>query len=150
VLASDGACATPEETEADENASQRVAAKANLTAEVVLDEDGTLTAHNLDVTGDQDTVVVTRSNPTNVLFVNDTAENRRLVLDLGTRAEVDEETGDTIPDTEEPAQHCTQLVEEGGSQLLTFSIPTSSTYADSPYRLFVPGVEGAEVEVIVP
>jgi hypothetical protein len=150
VLAEDGECDTPDETEADENASQNVAAKANLTAEVVLGEDESLVAHNLGVTGDQDTVVVTRANPTNVLFINDTDEERRLVLDLGVRAEVDEATGDTIPDTEVPAQLCTQLTEEGGSQLLTFSIPTSSSYADSPYRLFVPGVDGAEVEVLVP
>ena len=92
----------------------------------------------------------TRSNPTNVLFINESSEDRRLVLDLGTRAEIDEETGDTIPDTEVPAQLCTQLVEEGGSQLLTFSIPTSSAVAEPPYRFVVPGVDGAEVEVLVP
>jgi hypothetical protein len=152
VLAEEGECETPEETEADEHASQNVGAKANLTAEVTLDGDERLTAENLDVAGDADAgvVIVTRANPTNVLFRNESSEERRLVLDLGTRAEVDEETGDTLPDTEVPAQLCTQLVEEGGTQLLTFSIDTSSTYAETPYRFFVPGVEGAEVEVLVP
>jgi hypothetical protein len=150
ALADEGQCDNPEETEADENASQDVAAIANLTAEVILREDATLVAENLGVTGDQNTVIVTRGNPTNILFRNETEEDRRLVLDLGTRAEVDPQTGDTIPDTEVPAQECTQLVKEGGDQLLTFSIPTSSAYAESPYRLFVPGVEGAEVAVLVP
>ncbi len=91
---------------------------------MILRDDETLVAKNLGVTGEQEQVVVTRANPTNVLFVNESAEDRRLVLDLGTRAEIDEETGDTLPDTEVPAQVCTQLVEEGGSQLLTFSIVT--------------------------
>ena len=67
-LADDGECDTPEETEADEHASQNVAAKANITAEVTLRDDDTLVAHNLGVTGDQDKVVVTRANPTNVLL----------------------------------------------------------------------------------
>jgi hypothetical protein len=70
------------------------------------------------------------------------------VLDLGTRSETDE-TGETIPDREVPNQLCTQLVEEGGSQLMTFSIPTPSRYADTPYRFVVPGVDGAEVPVEV-
>ena len=63
---------------------------------------------------------------------------------------VDEDTGDTIPDTEVPAQLCTQLVEDGGSQLLTFSIVTRSALAETGYRFIVPGVDGAEVEVLVP
>lgn len=148
-LAEDGECATTEETEADEHASQTVAAKANVAAELILTEDGTLVAKNLGVTGDQDRVVVTKNNPTNVIFRNESAEERRLVLDLGTRPEVDA-AGDTVPDTEVPDQRCTTLVADGGDQLLTFSIPTSSSVADSPYRFVVPGVDGAEVEVLVP
>jgi hypothetical protein len=149
ALAEDGECDTPEETEADERASQNVAAKANVTAEVTLRDDDTLDAHNLGVTGTMDKVVVTRANSTNVLFRNESAEERRLVLDLGTEPETDE-TGETIPDTEVPRQLCTQLVEEGGTQLLTFSIPTPTRYATTPYRFIVPGVDGAEVLVEVP
>ena len=149
ALAADGECATPEETEADEHASQNVAAKANVTAEVTLRDDDTLDAHNLGVTGTMDKVVVTRANATNVLFRNESAEERRLVLDMGTAPETDE-TGATVPDTEVPRQLCTQLVEEGGTQLLTFSIPTPTRYAATPYRFIVPGVDGAEVIVEVP
>jgi hypothetical protein len=149
-LAASGECATPDETEADEDASQSVAAKANLTAEIVLQSDGTLVAKNLGVTGEQDSLVVVRNNPTNVRFINETDEPRRLVLDLGTRPEVDEATGDTIPDTEEPNQICTAIADEDGSQFLTFTIARSSSLAASPYRFFVPGVDGAQMEVLVP
>ena len=149
-LAASGECATPDETEADEDASQSVAAKANLTAEILLRSDGTLVAKNLGVTGEQDFLVVVRNNPTNVRFVNQTDEPRRLVLDLGTRPEVDEATGDTIPDTEEPNQICTAIADEDGSQFLTFTIARSSSLAASPYRFFVPGVDGAQMEVLVP
>jgi hypothetical protein len=148
ALSAEGKCDTTEETEADEHASQTVAAKANVSAEITLQEDGGLTVHNLGVVGDQEAVVVTRANSTNVRFRNETGEERRLVLDLGTRSETDE-TGETIPDREVPNQLCTQLVEEGGSQLMTFSIPTPSRYADTPYRFVVPGVDGAEVPVEV-
>jgi hypothetical protein len=149
-LASTGECATADETAADEDASQSVAAKANLTAEIVLRSDDTLVAKNLGVTGEQNSLVVVRNNPTNVRFVNESEEPRRLVLDLGTRPEVNEATGDTIPDTEEPNQICTTLADEDGSQFLTFTIPTSSSLAKQPYRFFVPGVDGAEMEVLVP
>ena len=148
-LAADGDCATAEETEADEHASQNVAAKANVTAEVTLQDDDTLVAHNLGVTGTTDKVVVTRANPTNVLFHNESSEDRRLVLDMGTAPETDE-TGATVPDTEVPHQLCTQLTEEGGTQLLTFSLATPTRYATTPYRFIVPGVDGAEVLVEVP
>jgi len=148
ALSAEGQCSSTDETEADEHASQNVAAKANIAAEITLGKDGTLTAHNLGLVGDQESVSVVRANSTNVRFRNESDEDRRLVLDLGTRAETDE-TGETIPDREVPNQLCTQLVEDGGSQLLTFSIPTPSRYADAPYRFVVPGVDGAEVPVNV-
>ena len=53
ALAAEGECDTTEETEADEHASQTVAAKANITAEVTLHDDDTLVAHNLGVTGSE-------------------------------------------------------------------------------------------------
>lgn len=148
ALSAEGQCSSTDETEADEHASQNVAAKANIAAEITLGKDGTLTAHNLGLVGDQESVSVVRANSTNVRFRNESDEDRRLVLDLGTRAETDE-TGETIPDREVPNQLCTQLVEDGGSQLMTFSIPTPSRYADTPYRFVVPGVDGAEVPVNV-
>lgn len=144
-----GECDLSEETEADENASQSVSAKASLAGEIILRPDGTLVADNAGVEGSEDVLVVNRATPTNVLFVNDSSVDRRLFLDLGTRPELDE-TGAPIEDTAVPFQYCTALVEDGGRQLLTFSIPTASAFAEQPYRFIVPGVPDAEVEVLVP
>jgi hypothetical protein len=149
-LAAEGECDTPDETEADDNASQNVAAKANLTAEIILESDGTLVARSEGVDEPLSTLVLVRNNPTNVLFRNESDDDRRLVLDLGTRPEVDEATGETVPDTKVANQICTTLVEDGGSQFMTFSIAEPSELAENPYRFVVPGVDGAEVGVVVP
>jgi hypothetical protein len=47
---------------------------------------------------------------------------------------------------------CTPLVEENGEHLLTLLFPKSSAASDEghPYTIEVPGVEGQELEVIVP
>jgi hypothetical protein len=150
ALATDGKCGEAAETEADHSSSQSVAAKANVTAELTLANDGTLTARPLGIPAGQSTLTITRANTTNVIFRNETSEPRRLVLDLGTRPVVDEETGDTVPDETEPNQICTQLADNGGSQLMTFSVAVPSWAAEQPYAFVVPGVEGARVEVIVP
>jgi hypothetical protein len=150
ALAADGKCDDAAETEADEKSSQSVAAKANITAELILRDDGTLMAKALGVTEEQSTLTVTRANPTNVIFRNESSEPRRLVLDLGTRPVVDEATGDTVPDETVPNQKCTQLADDGGSQLMTFSITVPSWAADAPYAFTVPGVDTAKVEVVVP
>ena len=142
-VAAAGECGE-EETEADENASQSVSDKANLFAEITLAGDGTLHATELDIPGETTTLTFQRANPTNVLFVNETDDERRLVLEYAVRAENAE--GDIEP---VPTQECTQLVEEGGSQLLTFTIDLSST-AFGPFQFVVPGVEGQSIEVIVP
>ena len=108
--------AATEETEADENASQSVSDKANLFAEITLADDGTLLATELDIPGETTTLTFQRANPTNVLFVNETDEERRLVLEYAVRAE----NAETDELEAVPAQQCTPLVEEGGSQLMTF------------------------------
>ena len=148
-LGAEGLCDDPMETHADTKASQSVAAKANVTATLTLSEDGELTAQPLGMPSGQTSLTVTRANPTNVLFENHSDEDRRLVLNLGTAAATTE-TGDTIPDETKPVQLCTQLTEEGGTQLLTFSIPVASWAASEPYSFTVPGVDGAMLEVHVP
>jgi hypothetical protein len=150
VLAEDGKCTEMAETEADKDSSQSVAAKASITAEITLHGDGTLTAKTAGVNGDVTSLTITRANPTNVLFKNDSDEPRRLVLDLGTEPKVDEATGDTIPGETVPNQVCTQLADDGGSQLLTFSVAVPSWAAAEPYAFVVPGVDGAKIPVTVP
>ncbi len=147
-LALEGLCESPEETEADENASQTVANTANLAARVTLD-DGGLEATVVGSNGEAvDPVVFPRSNPSNVLFTNRTSEPRRLSLDLGP-ADAEEGEGDGEGHADR-IQACTTLVEENSQQLLTFTIGVPSIAVEGGYRFFVPGVEGAELAVDVP
>ncbi len=149
-IAAEGHCDTAEEVEADEHASQNVAAKANIHGEIILHEDGTLVARTIGIAGESTSITITRANATNIRFRNEAGEDRRLVLNLGERPAVDEATEETIPDETVPIQYCTALVEDGGSQLLTFSIPDSSTITGTAYSFTVPGVDGQAVEVVVP
>lgn len=143
-LGEHGACGV-EETHADDNNSQTVAATANIAATLTLREDGTLVARNEGLPGTQDRVIIPRANVTNVRFVNESSEPRRLVLNAGTRR-----SDPNDPDSEEvPFQLCTALVEEGGTQFLTFTINRSSAHVDDPMEFVVPGVEGAVVELVV-
>ena len=148
-LAAEGECDTAEETEADEHASQTVAAKANVTAEVTLNEDGTLVAQNLGVTGDQDTVVVTRSNPTNVLLPQ--REQRGAPARARPRHAAGARRGGRGDPRHRDAQPAVHRARRGWRQpAADVPIPTPSSVADSPYAFFVPGVEGARLEVVVP
>ncbi len=119
-VAAAGECSL-EEIEADDNAPQTVSDKANLFAELTVTDDAELVATQLDVPGETESLTFQRANPTNVLFVNESDEQRRLVLDYAVR--VENATGELEP---VPAQSCTTLVEEGGSQLMTFSIDLPS------------------------
>ena len=68
------------------------------------------------------------------------------MLNAGTRLE---DPTDTASERV-PAQSCTALAEEGGSQLLTFTIANTTATVDEPMTFTVPGVDGAMVEVVVP
>ena len=143
-LAAEGAC-TDEEVEGDENAGRSVADKANLFAEVILREDDTLVATETGVEGEQETLTFQRANPANVLFVNESDEERRLVLEFGELEVTDEVTGE---EETLALMECTPLVGEGGSQLMTVTIGRSSL-AYGPYQFVVPGVDGQSIEVVV-
>ena len=45
---------------------------------------------------------------------------------------------------------CTTLLEEDGQQLLTLTIGIPSAAQEDGYRFFVPGVDSAELELVVP
>ncbi len=147
-LARESECDTSEEEEADENASQTVGNKANVSAVLTLDDGNELTAS---VSGGRETsqIVVGRSNAANVIFRNESEEPRRLLLTTGTRTAVDE-AGEEIEGERVPDQQCTALAEEGGSQLLTVKIDKSSGDADEPFEFTVPGVEASPIELVVP
>ncbi|MEM9746752.1 MAG: hypothetical protein AAF945_08670 [Actinomycetota bacterium] len=151
-------CESPEEfPEADEKASQTVAMKSNH-FQIFLLEDGTL---DFDVPGPRDegsdVITFQRSNTTNIVFRNESDEDRRLSLDMGTE-EFESEDGTTRI---VPVQQCTTLIEPGAAQLLTVTPPLpSNVFADSPnpnapsgeggFWFFVPGVSSATLELVVP
>ena len=134
-------CLSTEEFEADEKASQSVGARAAVAATITLTDDGQLT---YEVNGPAESSVLTlpRSNPNNVLFVNQSEEDRRLSLDLGTRTGEDDE--------EVPYLVCTTLVVPDGEQNKTITIGAPSFAFDDGYSFFVPGVESARLELVVP
>ena len=92
-------------------------------------------------------LTIWRSNPTNILFENESDAKRRLTLDLGTTTIVYEETEEEV---EVPNLICTPLVEEGGAHILTVTVGIPSFAFDDGYSMSVPGVDGPEIEVIVP
>lgn len=151
-------CESSEEfPEADEDASQTVASKSG-TYQVILQADGTFAFDVPGAIGEGvDGMTIPRSNPTNVIFRNESSEHRRLSLDLGTE---ENEEGEA-----QPHQICTTLIEEGAAQLLTLTIGAPSISAPEPntngpvdgaddqrdgFWFFVPGVDTAKLELIVP
>ena len=157
-------CESPEEfPEADEGASQTVAAKSG-SYTITLRSDGLL-AYDLPgptVEG-VDGLTLQRSSPANIVFRNEYDTRARLSVDLGTEEITDEETGEP---TMQPIQVCTTLVEEGGAQLLTLTVGAPNILfegipnANGPavedptrndgYWFFVPGVDTAKLELLVP
>ena len=157
-------CESPEPfPEADEDASQTVAIKSG-TYTIRLRSDGLL---SYDVPGPAlegvDGLTLQRSSPANIVFRNDYEAPVRLSVDLGTEEVTDEETGEPML---QPMQVCTTLVEEGGAQSLTLTVGAPNILfegipnANGPavedptlkdgYWFFVPGVDTAKLELIVP
>jgi hypothetical protein len=148
-LAERGECG-PEETEADEEASQTVSAKSNVAVTVTLTDAGELTYDQPgpDLGG---VLSLQRSNATNVLFRNETDEERRLNADVGPVAgDVGAASTDTEQAEERTRTICTALVEPGGVQLLTITYAKPSSSVEDGYRFYVPGVDSAELAVVVP
>ena len=139
--AEEGKCGE-EEISADEHASQTVAGKAFIAAEIHLADDGlTYTLPSIDQVR-RGSIQLPRSSAVNILFRNETSEPRRLVAEMAPEVEGS------------PAQICSQLVDEGGVQLLTLNYPVPSfdpkLEANGGYALHVPGVDGARLDVVVP
>lgn len=137
-------CTSPEKFEADKNASQSVAATASVAATITLGSDGALTysLNGPSATGAAG-ITLPRSNPNNVLFRNQSGEARRLSANLGTV--VEEGTEETVP-----SLMCTTLVAEGGTQNIQLNVALPSVTSPDGYSFFVPGVESARLNLIVP
>lgn len=128
-------------THADEKASQTVASKSNVAAEITFD--GTrLLADVPGFDGNFATLTLPRANPSNIIFRNESDHPARLVIDTHN----DEGSGG-------PARYCTTLVEEGSAQFLTVvlgknTLAVQAAGADG-YAFVVPGTDAA-LEVVVP
>jgi hypothetical protein len=139
-------CESPEEFEADEKATQSVAARAAVAATITLDEAGELSYELNGPSGEgAPGITLPRSNPNNIVFVNQSSEHRRLSVDLGT--EVVEEDGEEV---ERRQLECTALVDTDGEQNITLIIGAPSISAPDGYFFFVPGVDSARIDLIVP
>lgn len=139
-----GVCLSNAETEADDDSSQTVGAKSNVAATVIL-EDGRLRAEVIGMPGEQQVVTLPRSNPSNIIFRNLDTETVRLTVNLGSfPTTVDGQTVNEQPVT------CTQLVEQGGQQLLSLTFFKSSIASATPYSFTVPGLTDSSIEIVVP
>lgn len=148
-LAAEGTdiCVDPEETEADHGASQSVAASASVAAVITLDESGALTyAVDGPIQPGSQGLTLPRSNPNNVIFKNESGEHRRLSVDLGETVIEHEDGEEEII----PHRECTTLVEHGGEQNMVLIVGPPSMSAPDGYFFFVPGVDSARLELIVP
>ena len=121
-------------------ASQTVASKSNLAAVVTYDG-AELTADVPGFDGNFDSLTLPRSNPNNVMFVNESGEEARLVIEMHPE-EVDGELSG-------PERICTALVDEGGAQFLTIEFDRPSIALDDGYEFTVAGAD-ASLEVGVP
>jgi hypothetical protein len=133
-----------EEISADEHASQTVAGKSNVAAEVIYDGTTLRWVSPGFVEGLESARPLTlpRSNPNNVMFRNESGEEARLVINMNPR--VDDDGNLTGPE-----RICTSLVKENGVQFLTLVFGLPSFAVDEPYAFSVPGSDAA-LEVVVP
>ena len=117
-----------------------ISATASVIATVEIFE-GKLVASVQGIAGEQNSITIPRSNPTNIVFHNATEGEYRLVANLGKKMVTNGVNEDVIL--------CTQLIPQGAEQLLTLTIPKPAM-AGKPYTLTVPGLAGQSIEVIVP
>jgi len=137
-------CTSNEEAEADERGSQNLGLKNGFAATVRYDG-ANLVAMASGLHEASTTITLQRSNPSFIVFENDSDEDARMTAHLGT---FERDVSGTM--VKESPITCTTLVEPGGRQLLTltFSKPSKATEAD-PYTLTVPGFDGS-ITIVVP
>jgi hypothetical protein len=138
-------CSAELDEHTDEKTSGAVAAKASTLATFTLRDDGTLEMEQIAGSLPGTVLTIDRGNTVNVLFENQTEEERRLRIYGGT---VERDVNGTM--VSEVTEFCTQAIAEGDTQILTFSLPRPSVYGDDPFYAEVPGVEGARIEIVVP
>ena len=134
-----------EAEEADEDAGRAVSAKSSVAATVIL-RDGRLFAEMDGWAGELSAITLQRSNPSNILFINEDDHEHRMVVTYGMITE--DLGGGVSKDT--VLEACTSLIGKGGTQAVSVVIPKPSFASEEPYSITVPGVEGASIEIQVP
>jgi len=124
----------------DKHVERTVSSKSGAIATVIL-KDGELTAKVIGIGEGQKQITVPRANPTSILFQNLDDTEHRLTAYLGKEPVAEGVTEDNLT--------CTQMIGKGGKQILTVTIK-KPTFAEGPYTLTVPGIEGTSIEMIVP
>lgn len=133
-------CGAEKSEHFDAGVSKTISAKSGADATIEL-IDGKLTAHVQGIEGLQDSIMVARSNPVNIIFRNKDAGEFRLAAYLGKTKVADGVSEDLIT--------CTQLLPQGAEQWLTFTIAKPSVSGE-PYTLSIPGLAGQSILVVVP
>lgn len=124
----------------DKHASNKVSLRAAVVATITV-ENGEVYAQMIGLDTKVDTITIPRMNATTVLFRNRDADERRLVVDLGTETVADS-------DIVEKVGTCTQLTGKDQEQVLTLTIPKPAT-EEAPYSFYVPGING-KIGLVVP
>jgi hypothetical protein len=131
---------------ADHKASGSLAAKSNTLADFTLTESGALELDQIGGFEGGGVLTVDRGNPVTVVFKNDLEGEHRLTVFAGS-----ETVNVNGTDRVEDLLFCTQAIEEGKLQALTFRMPKPSFDGEGgSYYAEVPGVEGARIEIVVP
>lgn len=125
----------------DFNAEGKVSMRSNPIATIEF-VDGKLQARELGLDRYTTRMTAQKSNDISVIFRNETEGEHRLTLFYG-----EKEVQDGVV---EELLNCTQMIEKGEEQLLTFRIDKSSITSEKPFRFYVPGVEDQSIEVVVP
>ena len=124
----------------DSGVTQTISATSGVNATVEF-IGGKLIAHVEGIPGEQQAITISRSSPSSIIFRNLDEGKFRLVAHLGPK--------NVAEGVIEEVLVCTQLINRGAEQLLTLAVPKSSI-TNGPYSLSVAGVDGQDIELIVP
>ena len=143
-------CGPEEDKYFDKKPLNHVSLKSGVAGRVIL-ENGRLRAEMLGI-GEQPVITLARMSSSDILFENRDEGIYRMAVYLG-MAPVSHD-GEVVegPDGEpllEEVADCTQLMEKNNKGVLTLTIPKPSNPAD-PYFLYVPGLDGEAIELVVP
>ena len=133
-----------QEAEIDKNASQNVALKSSVVANVVLEKGNKLVAFiNGIPTVEYHEILTPRSAVINLLFRNETEIPRRLTARLGSFKQKDGTVG-----PEEAT--CSTRIGNGKEAFLSFKLTKLPGASSTPYELIVPGLDNQKIQLQVP